>query len=403
MSSLHNERSSPKLNSSTDDDEDDFLGFEDAYSSKDLISESNDKDALLCESCLKVYPLKFTNFNQEVYYFMKKKNCLADLIWRCDNCKKRSTPISNLELFELVKKLQARVEKLEAVPKPVEAPVAKPVLRKAEAKVTHQIIVTADNKENSKSFSKETFASKVKANLRTVPVKTIKMAKDGYGVIEFPDQAARDDGLSKLKADFNVQPNNRPFRHLLPKITISDIATKDYNSTDISKLKTAICEKNPILNDLISKGKVFDILFIKEDHRRNNYSIAAVAVDEEVYNAVKSMRFKIYVDFSCCRVSNRFHITQCYSCQKFGHTKSSCPDFRRNVQVCRYCTENHDGKNCSHKGDPSKYKCANCGQNHSTTYAGCSILRSQVEMLAKRTKCMDQFSKNNLRPHEIVT
>ncbi len=73
MSSLHNERSSPKLNLSTDDDEDDFLGFEYAFSSKDLISESNDKDSLLCESCLQVYPLKFTNFNQEVYYFMKKK------------------------------------------------------------------------------------------------------------------------------------------------------------------------------------------------------------------------------------------------------------------------------------------------------------------------------------------
>ena len=217
----------------------------------------------------------------------------------------------------------------------------------ATEKITHQLIVTSDNKE---SLTKATFASKVKSNLRSVPINTIKVVKDGYGVIEFPDQAARDDGLSKLKDNFYVQPNNRPQRHLLPKVTISGIISNDYKSSDISNLKSAICEKNPILNDLISKGKVFDILFIKEDFRRANYSIAAVSVDEEVYHAIKSMRSKIFVDFNCCRVSDRFHITQCYNCQKFGHTRTNCPLNNSNIQVYRYCTKNHDSKTCTQKG-----------------------------------------------------
>ena len=312
--------------------------------------------------------------------------------------------VSNAVLLQMINKLTSRLSLLESNLNNSKSRKVDTIRQKdplvTKKSITHQVIVTSDN---SVSMAKETFASKVKSNLQTVPINTIKVSKDGYGVIEFPDQAARDDGLSKLKDDFNVQPNNRPYRHLLPKITISGIVSSDYKNTDTSKLKTDICQKNPILNDLMSKGKIFDILFIKEDYRRENYSIAAVAVEEEVYHAIKSMRFKIYVDFSCCRVNDRFHVTQCYNCQKFGHTKANCPQMTSNIQVCRYCTKNHNGKNCPHKGNQSMFKCANCGQNHSTTYAGCPILRNQVETLAKRTKCMEQFSKNDIRSNVIVT
>ena len=81
-----------------------------------------------------------------------------------------------------------------------------------------------------------------------------------------------------------MKPKNRPHRNLLPKITIYNIDRNDYKNDDTLKLKKAICDKNPPLKDLIEKNKKFDILFIKEDPRRNRSSMAVVKVDVEIYN-----------------------------------------------------------------------------------------------------------------------
>ena len=183
-----------------------------------------------------------------------------------------------------------------------------------------------------------------------MPISNIKVSKDGSGVINFPDKATRDDGLSKLKEQFNVHANNQPGRVLLPKITISNIDSNDYKANDTLKLKQSICDKNPILKELIEKGKIFEVLFIKEDYRKTRSCVAAVKVDREIYDAIRSLHFQVFIDFSRCRVSDRYHVTQCYRCQKFGHTKSNCTLKNESIQVCRYCGENHDGKSCVHKG-----------------------------------------------------
>ena len=266
--------------------------------------------------------------------------------------------------------------------------------------ITHQVIVTAEENE---TLSRKTFAEKVKANLSTVPINNISVSKEGLGVINFPDQSTRDDGLQKLKDDFSVKPNNRPHRNLLPKITIYNIDRNDYKNDDTLKLKKAICDKNPALKDLIEKNKIFDILFIKEDPRRNRSSMAVVKVDLEIYNAIKALQFQVFIDFSRCRITDRIHVTQCYICQKFGHMKSNCPMKNSSAQICRLCTENHNGKNCPHRGNYELYKCANCGLNHSTTYSGCNVLQNQVLSTAGRTIGLEDFSKNDIRPNVIVT
>ena len=200
-----------------------------------------------------------------------------------------------------------------------------------------------------------------------------------------------------------MQPNNRPQRSILPKITISDIETCNYKDGDTDKLKEAICNKNPTLKSLVDKGNCLEIMFIKEDPRRQNFSYAAARVDKEVYDAITGLKFQIYIDFGRCRVSDRFRIIQCYGCQKFGHVKTSCPLTSQNLLVCRYCCGNHDGRNCNSRGNLSNYKCANCGSNHSSTYPGCPVLQNQVDFLAKCTQGLETFTLNKLRHHTIVT
>ena len=274
------------------------------------------------------------------------------------------------------------------------------ISHQTEPTMTHQIIVATDAKT---PLTQKSFAEKVKENLKTVPVKNIRVAKDGCGIIDFPNQATRDEGISKLKNDFPVQSNNRPQRSVLPKITISDIQSCNYKNDDTEKLKEAICEKNPTLKSLVNEGKIFEILFIKEDPRHLNFSYAVAKVDKEVYDAIRLLKFQIYIDFGRCRVSDRFRVIQCYGCQKFGHVKNNCPLNAQNLLVCRYCCGNHDGKSCNFKGNLSKYKCSNCGSNHSSTYPGCQVLRNQVDFLAKRTQGLEMFTLSQLRRHTIIT
>ena len=364
----------------------------------------DEEDILKCDLCKSSFHVKCTSFDEELFQLLKEKDSFRHVFWKCSTCKRKVRgPCSNGALMEMIEALQTRVANLESKaekPTPKQGTTIMKTKIKHTPDVTHQVIVA---KEDGKSFSWDTFAQKIKPKLQRVPVRNIKVSRDGSGVINFPDKTTRDDGLNKLKDQFNVHANNQPSRVLLPKITISNIDSNDYKPSDTLKLKQSICDKNPVLKDLIENGKVFEVLFIKEDYRKNRSCVAAVKVDQEIYDAIRSLNFQVFIDFSRCRVYDRYHVTQCYRCQKFGHTMINCTLKNDNTQVCRYCGGNHDGKSCTHKGNQSMYKCANCGHNHSTTYAGCKVLQNQVEYLASRTQGMEKFSKNDIRPNVIIT
>ena len=265
---------------------------------------------------------------------------------------------------------------------------------------THQVIVSLAEDEN---LTKVSFADKVKSNLRSVPVTSIKVTKNNKGIINFPNPKARQEGLTKLVDDFTAEANDRPQRIILPKITIHNINSNDYTSEDTEKLKEAICEKNPTLNTLIKQGKFFKVLFINKDPRKPDSSYAAVKVDKQVYEAIKSLHFQIYVDFSRCHVSNRLRLTQCYRCQKFGHTDIDCPLKPKETFVCRYCSGNHDGRSCQLKSHQDKLKCANCSAKHSSTYKKCPVLQNQLDFLILRTQGLEYMTKKDVLPHTIIT
>jgi hypothetical protein len=369
---------------------------------KKYIQDSD--NTLLCDCCKYNYHLKCTNFNEEVYQLMKVKNCFADVSWKCNKCKNEN-PIANSELLEMLKALQQRVTLLETNGgKQTGIPIPKQNRNipetKVENKITHQLIVSTDGNE---PLTQKSFADKVKCNLRTVPIKNLKIAKDGCGIIEFPDQTSRDDGLAKLKEDFNVQPNNKPQRFLLPKITISGIESSDYKASDVLKLQDAICDKNPSIKQLIEQGGTFEILFIKEDWQKKNFSVAVAKISKEIYSEIRRLKYQLYIDFIRCRVSDRFHLPQCYGCQKFGHTSNNCQIKSNDLLVCRYCAKNHQSKSCPHKGHVDMYKCANCGLNHTSTYIKCPVVQNQLQSLLNRTQGVECLSKNDIRPHVLVT
>ena len=365
------------------------------------ISESDDK--LVCERCRKHFLLECTSFNRKVFKVVKKNKCFEDVLWRCDPCKRamNQEPSSNI-LMDMILQLRDRVTNLEKHTSSTKSLHVKKSSTEARAqpiedRTTHQVIISLDANEK---HTEQTFAEKVKSNLSSVPVTSVKVIKDGQGVINFPDKSSRDVGLSNLAKDFKAEANNRPQRMLLPKITIFGIRSSDYTNSDHEKLKHAICEKNPSLKSLIDNGKVFEILFIKDDWRRSGSSLAVVKVDKDIYSAILQQKRQIYIDFSRCHISDRFRVIQCYRCQQFGHVSSNCAS---PSQVCRYCSECHNSQNCPFKSNPGNYKCPNCKMNHTSNSTKCSVLQSQVEILMKHTQGMESRTKNDLRPSAIIT
>lgn len=77
---------------------------------------------------------------------------------------------------------------------------------------------------------------------------------------------------------------------------------------------------------------------------------------------------------------NKTDITQCYRCQRFGHTAANCHlDFR-----CVKCGQGHGPGECQllpQGNDRDKLHCAQCGQNgHPASYRGCP---KHVELLTR--------------------
>ena len=69
-------------------------------------------------------------------------------------------------------------------------------------------------------------------------------------------------------------------------------------------------------------------------------------------------------------------LTQCFKCQKYGHTARVC----RQNQKCGLCaTPGHDDHSCAFRNEPNRHRCANCGGPHPAWSSRCKARQEQVE------------------------
>lgn len=67
-------------------------------------------------------------------------------------------------------------------------------------------------------------------------------------------------------------------------------------------------------------------------------------------------------------------VPQCKNCQAIGHTQNYC----HRSAVCVKCGEGHSTIDCT-KPKKIKAKCANCGENHTANWKGCSVYKKAIE------------------------
>ena len=148
---------------------------------------------------------------------------------------------------------------------------------------------------------------------------------------------------------------------------------------------------------LFSATLFFYIMFLIKN-KDSNFLSAIVKVDPTIKEVILSRGGRVFLGLSSCRVTERYHIVQCYNCQQFGHKKDSvkCHLKNSNDCVCLYCAGNHISRNCPEKKNTSKHLCSNCNKSqnasirskscgHTSNSLSCPLLQIELKALVNRT------------------
>ena len=138
-------------------------------------------------------------------------------------------------------------------------------------------------------------------------------------------------------------------------------------------------------------------------------------MDIEVKDAIAKKGNKLFIGMSACRITDRYHLIQCYQCQEFGHRRGSekCDLNNSGKEICLYCTNNHKSKECPIKKNGSAaMKCNNCFKSkdnrinkncdgHATNSFVCPIL--QLALKNTMNKTIGDTYRNDVPKNSIIT
>ncbi|KAL1452449.1 hypothetical protein WDU94_006680 [Cyamophila willieti] len=107
-------------------------------------------------------------------------------------------------------------------------------------------------------------------------------------------------------------------------------------------------------------------------------------MNKEIFDLSKFMNCIVSVEPK----KKSHHIPQCTKCQRYGHTKNYCKLSPR----CLFCSLPHPSSQCEKKKEDTVKVCANCGENHTANFKGCTYyadlkkkrFRSTPQALHKR-------------------
>lgn len=263
----------------------------------------------------------------------------------------------------------------------------------------------------SKSLNADETENATSIALKNAEVSFLTKSKKKSGgiTIGFPDKEAKENGMKMMQDklhDIAISENKK----ILPKLTVMNIPlsvlpvpdesadddTIRKNEKDV--LKSMICDKNEQIRLLIQEGHTLDIVYM---NKKKTITLG-LKVSPKIRNVIMEKR-RLFIGNSGCNVKDRFHILQCYQCQKIGHITTKCPN-SDNGPKCMYCAENHMSKDCSHSKNKSNFKCINCSNSSNIDYVNncnhkssseheCPFLLKEIEKIVANT---DYGSKNVL-------
>ena len=283
---------------------------------------------------------------------------------------------------------------------------AEPTVPEPEQAPTNYSLLVTKPSDDDEDRSWADIVSDLDVKLENVPVKKSKLTKDGEGYyVAFNNEEARDKAKVIIEGSaLETTPDTKVSTKIAPKLKLLDLDYARYSekATGKDKLRKAILAKNSDISDMVhNKGMCLDIIFIKEEE--GGYGSAVIKVDPRIRSYIVANKRKICVDMSEVHAKDQIHLTQCFSCQNYGHKRGSdhCKykdDKEKNV--CLYCASEHPSKDCPVKRDQKKHKCYNCfsspvsstrknATGHTSTSLDCPIRQREVQSLVSRTAGLD--------------
>ena len=225
---------------------------------------------------------------------------------------------------------------------------------------------------------------KIEEALGEIQVSSCRKTKLGNLVMKFPTEAAKCKASRAINnclgPDHTIQVTEP--KKMLPKMTVPDIEL----SMKDEEIIPSIMRKNMNIEKLVNEGHTFTLIFAKN---RDKSKTAVLKMAPEIRSEIIKNSNHVFVGMKRCKAYDRFWATQCYHCQAFGHTSSSCP--KKNTHpVCAFCSGAHESSSCTEKNSP---QCANCLQlengsapaNHFASSSSCPVMMAQRRMVMENT------------------
>ena len=141
-------------------------------------------------------------------------------------------------------------------------------------------------------------------------------------VVKLPTAEAKSETSDLMSSCFE---NNNDFvvsqpKKMLPKMTLTGIPS----SFPEGEIVDGILSKNKKIKNLCEEGLHLSLLFVKQKDQ-SEHKVAVLKMAPEIRKAVNETGGYVYLGLSRCRAYDRFWVTQCFHCQRFGHIATKCP------------------------------------------------------------------------------
>jgi hypothetical protein len=194
--------------------------------------------------------------------------------------------------------------------------------------------------------------NEISGALGSVPISNFRKTQRGAFVLELPDSKCMNKAKDHLDNHFKDDHNftvNKPLK-VLPKMTIIGVPSDMTNENIID----SICEKNDEINNYVRSGCTLSVVFSRATE--NEVKTVVLKMAPEIRSTISDIGGFVHIGMVRCRAYDRFWVTRCYHCQKYGHISSKCPNIN-SPPVCSYCSLAHKSQDCTSR---DALCCRNC-------------------------------------------
>ena len=241
--------------------------------------------------------------------------------------------------------------------------------------ISNNVILLKPNEGKQNTPSDETMKL-INSSVQGLDVDYCRPRKSGIIAIKVTDENNKLEVINRLNNNSNLSTNYKvklPQEKQLPKVTITGInkllfddCVQDDSEGMRAKLVQDILARNNSVKRVLEnagtdKEEFIEVVFLKKiTHKDGNCTYtAALKVTSKVRHAIHMLGDKLFIFLNRCKVFDRFYVTQCYHCQKIGHTFENCKE-KHSKPLCRFCSKSHNSHSCDVRDNADAHCCVNC-------------------------------------------